>query len=170
MMRPAVSNFALSNSKDITCLIGTDIQAWSHELARLHEFCFPETPWSAKDFTAFKQPICVIEHRAGLAVGYALASLICEEAELMSLGVECDLRGQGIALNLMMRLHKEVGSFGARRVHLEVAESNIPALRLYTRLGYDVIRTRIGYYKRSYGSAETAICMSCDLMPLVTTL
>jgi [ribosomal protein S18]-alanine N-acetyltransferase len=44
-----------------------------------------------------------------------------------------------------------------RKVFLEVDEGNAPALRLYSRAGFEQVGRRPGYYANSEGSASALV-------------
>ena len=48
----------------------------------------------------------------------------------------------------MRYLMAEAASLGARRTYLEVRRSNLPAQRLYERLGFTVATVRRNYYSQ----------------------
>ena len=50
-----------------------------------------------------------------------------------------------------------------RTVHLEVEESNAPALALYRRLGFRIVGRREGYYAKPDGGKVAALTMSATL-------
>jgi ribosomal-protein-alanine N-acetyltransferase len=70
-----------------------------------------------------------------------------DEAEILTLAVEKDARGQGIGRALVVALLEQLRSDGARHVSLEVRRSNAAALGLYTSLGFTAARVRARYYR-----------------------
>ena len=100
---------------------------------------FP-TPWSREDFwrEASNDFACYIGALEGAAViGFAGCWISFEEAQVTN-----------IALTAMQR--------GVERMTLEVRPSNLPARRLYERLGFVEIGIRKGYYQ---DNNEDAILM-----------
>jgi ribosomal-protein-alanine N-acetyltransferase len=95
-------------------------------------------------------------------VGTAVAQVAADEAELLALCVLPQCRGIGIAWRMLDLLGTTVAGRGARTLHLEVAETNAPALRLYRRSGFVETGRRKGYYRTSSGK-EDAVLMSCRL-------
>jgi ribosomal-protein-alanine N-acetyltransferase len=77
-------------------------------------------------------------------------------------------RGIGIAWRLLDVLGKSVAGRGARTLHLEVAGTNAPALRLYRRSGFVETGRRKGYYQTS-SEREDAVLMSRRLEALLST-
>ncbi len=67
-----------------------------------------------------------------------------DEAFIYNVVVTAAWRGKGAGDRLLDYLHHEAERRGKRRVLLEVAATNTPALRLYERHGYKVVRKRRG--------------------------
>ena len=67
-------------------------------------------------------------------------------ARIYSLAVAPERRGGGIGATLARAAEAEAAAAGARGMSLEVRADNVPAARLYDRLGDRVVRTIEGYY------------------------
>jgi ribosomal-protein-alanine N-acetyltransferase len=85
--------------------------------------------------------------------GYPVAAfcacwLVYDELHINTIAVDTRLRRQGVATALMRYLMAEAASLGARRTYLEVRRSNLPAQRLYERLGFTVAAVRRNYYSQ----------------------
>jgi ribosomal protein S18 acetylase RimI-like enzyme len=68
-------------------------------------------------------------------------------ARIYSLAVAAALRGRGIARRLMTRAEREARARGCNRLRLEVRMDNIPAIKLYERLGFEGIEIIPAYYE-----------------------
>ena len=79
--------------------------------------------------------------------GYVLATVVLDEANIDRVAVKVKYRGQKIAYNLIKSLESELTLKGVKRVLLEVRRSNIPAISLYSSLGYNKIAERKKYYE-----------------------
>jgi ribosomal protein S18 acetylase RimI-like enzyme len=66
------------------------------------------------------------------------------EAYLYSVSVTQAWRGRGVGDALLEFLHAQAHALGKARVLLEVVSTNQPALRLYERHGYTLVRRRRG--------------------------
>ena len=97
--------------------------------------------------------------RGGDVVGYAAVQFIAPEAEVLTVAVHPEHRGQGIAAALVAAL--ETAALGRRctLMHLEVEQSNAAARGLYEHLGYCDSGSRPNYY----GRGRDAILMSKPL-------
>lgn len=89
--------------------------------------------------------------------GYAMFSVILEDAELMSVAVAPEYRGRGAGRALMSAVLARAAERGASRCFLEVRSSNAPARALYTSLGFTEVRTIRSYYRQP---TEDAVVMS----------
>ncbi|MDQ4088154.1 MAG: GNAT family N-acetyltransferase [Pseudomonadota bacterium] len=92
-------------------------------------------------------------------VGFALARLVLDEAELLLLAVRRSAQGRGIGKLLLAHFEKVAKEGGARRLHLEVRDGN-SARRLYERAGYVLVARRIDYYKGRDGYCYDALTLA----------
>ena len=80
----------------------------------------------------------------GIPAGILSASLSLYDGELLNIAVLPDLRGRGVAQALLEELYTRMQ--GLPELFLEVAESNLPAQRLYEKNGFSVVGRRKGFY------------------------
>jgi ribosomal-protein-alanine N-acetyltransferase len=71
------------------------------------------------------------------------------EAELLNLAVAPDARRQGVAGALLEALRETATG----HIFLEVAETNMPAIALYRRFGWEPVAVRPGYYDKGATNA-----------------
>ena len=81
-----------------------------------------------------------------------------DEAELLSVVTKQSERGKGHADRLMAFAETDLKEKGVNNVFLEVRESNVPAISLYKKFGFDEISKRKNYY-----GTETAVIMKKEL-------
>jgi ribosomal-protein-alanine acetyltransferase len=129
--------------------------------------------WSARDFEEIlndPNAIGLIARIAGEVAGYALLRCAADEAELLTIGVAEARRGRGIGRDLVAEAARRAGLKGARRVLLEVAETNHAAVRFYAAQGFREDGRRPGYYRAEREGANArpvaAILLSLALPPL----
>ena len=94
----------------------------------------------------------------GQVIGYVVVrreSVRRGRAELPTLAVREDLRGQGVGSALLRQALDYLEGAGVRHVDLQVSVRNHGARRLYERFGFAVVRTLPGYY----GGGEDALLM-----------
>lgn len=93
-------------------------------------------------------------------VGFVVAQLAADEAEILSVGVSLPFQRLGIGRMLVEGLSRALQRAEVRRLFLEVADDNISALALYSRLGFEPTGRRKAYYVRGGGVAVDAVTMA----------
>lgn len=81
-----------------------------------------------------------------VAIGYLSASVMIDEGELLKIIVDKDYRGKKLATSLMVELFNLLKEKGVRQIFLEVRKDNIPAKKLYEKLGFNKSHERKKYY------------------------
>ena len=125
------------------------------ELSNLHKKCFPNKPWSADDFRDLKKSGCEIIMSQNGFIVYRIAT---DEAEIITIGVNPEMRRNGIASAMIGIIEKSVKNQGVIKIFLEVASTNEPAKKLYETCGFKTVGTRPKYY-----DGVDAILMSKDI-------
>ncbi len=123
-------------------------QADADAVAELEQKCFA-MPWSRADFfREFQNELAtyVVGELEKRIVAYAGAWVSFDQAEVMHIAVEPELRGQGIGTLLFSELVKAVKKRGATSITLEVRPSNVAAIKLYENFGLKSVGRRKGYY------------------------
>ncbi len=93
-------------------------------------------------------------------IAYAFLRRAADELHILKIAVAPAQRGQGIAACILNRCFTISAQQGADSVHLEVRPSNVPAMKLYEKLGFKVIGRRPNYYA---DSKEDALMMIKNL-------
>jgi ribosomal-protein-alanine N-acetyltransferase len=96
----------------------------------------------------------------GLVVGYAVASLVGDIAELQRIGVTPAMRRTGVATALLDEVVAQAPGSGANRLLLEVREDNAGALAFYAARRFVEIDRRARYYR----DGTTAIVLRLPLV------
>ena len=122
-------------------------------LTSLERTLFPDYPWSQAQF---KEEIAgigtsrqfLLALNEGSVIGYAGIMVVAAgvPADLLTIAVLPDFRGQGIAQSMLAELESWAKAKGATEVILEVDTKNESAIRLYEYAGYEKISTRANYY------------------------
>ncbi|MCX8176956.1 MAG: ribosomal protein S18-alanine N-acetyltransferase [Candidatus Bathyarchaeota archaeon] len=121
----------------------------------LHER-FPETFIVAEvDDEIVGYIMCRIE--MGLS-NYGLGGFI-KKGHVVSLAVMPQYRRMGIGYALVYKAMEGMRVYNAKQCYLEVRVSNIPAINLYTKLGFKIARVIRGYYS----DGEDAYLMTRNL-------
>ena len=110
------------------------------------------TPWSKYAFLSeiYNQPIScpfVIEDsRKNKIIGYVIYWIIGDEAHINNIALHPEFRGQGIGEYVLRKIIELIKKAGAKFISLEVRPSNIPARKLYQKLGFRLKAIRKNYY------------------------
>ena len=131
-------------------------------IAQMERAYFAGDAWTEKmlrDTMASPYSWTVLAEEDGKVCGYACLMTLFETAELLNIAVDSEFRRRGIADLLMKALHDKATELSAERVMLEVRKSNLPAIGLYVKHGYQKIAVRKGYYS----DGEDADIMQKDL-------
>jgi ribosomal-protein-alanine N-acetyltransferase len=97
---------------------------------------------------------------AQVLAGFILGQLAADEAEILSIGVAPAWRRCGIAGRLIREFAASVSRAGAKRVLLEVAANNEPALALYVQQGFHRVGRRKCYYERRGAPLADALVLA----------
>ena len=112
-----------------------------------------------------EQVLLTAEDASQELVGFLSARLVADGAELLDLATQPDRRRRGVARALLARLLDLTRQAGHAAIHLEVRQSNLGAIALYEKLGFEVTRRRAGYYMKP---REDALCMTLSIDPEVS--
>lgn len=113
------------------------------KIAELHMVCFPHRPWDANEFRDLKKSGCEIVASEN---GFIVWRTVCDEAEIITIGVHPDARGAGIAIAMLNIMENEIKRGGAKKIFLEVSAENAPAINLYKKCGFVQNGLRPKYY------------------------
>jgi ribosomal-protein-alanine N-acetyltransferase len=123
------------------------------------------TPWSRSMFAselAKSSSICLGAVEGEQLVGYVINSRYVDAWHVMNVAVDPDYQRRGIATRLLERLFELTADDGRRGYTLEVRVSNLDAIRLYEKLGFERRGIRRGYYT---DNREDALIMWRDADP-----
>ena len=99
-----------------------------------------------------------VARQDGRTVGFALARIVLDEAELLLLAVRRDGQRSGIGQLLLDRFRLVATARGASKLHLEVRDGN-PAMHLYRRAGFTEAGRRRNYYTGRDGQIYDALTL-----------
>lgn len=135
-------------------------------IAGLHAASF-EPPWSAasvRALLALPTTVAFVAVAAsGTLAGYVLLQCAADEAEILSIAVAGGHRARGLGGRLLAIAEQAAGDRGARRIFLEVAEDNSPAIRLYRRAGFHEAGRRNAYYRHAARPPVDALILAKSL-------
>lgn len=157
-----------ANSSDailVRQMCGMDLDAVMEITARLKEL--PQ--WTRANYQAALHEEAVPRRMALAAIGpepefllmgFAVASLTAQQAELETIAVAAENRRRGVARKLLGEIFEKLALAGATEAVLEVRASNQPALGLYRRRGFKETGRRPRYY---HDPIEDAVLMRLGL-------
>ena len=88
-------------------------------------------------------------------IGFLLLYVTFDSSSIVQIAIQKDKRNQGFAEFLLQNVEKLLIKEEVNFITLEVRVSNIPARKLYKKLGYEEINIKKGYYE----DGEDAIYM-----------
>ncbi len=95
----------------------------------------------------------------GLVIGFVMLWLILDELHVPNFAVSPEFRRQRVGLALLVNGLAQGWYEGARCSFLEVRSGNRAAIGLYTKLGFEQVSVRKGYYQ---DNREDAVLMNLD--------
>lgn len=148
-----MTTYRSANAQDIPVMVSLDKQL------------FPYSPWSSgqyrEEISAPTRHFIVALDDAQSIIGYAgVFAPGGTAADILTVGVIPEHRGQGIATALMALLTEWAKTQGSNAVMLEVKIDNLDAISLYETLGYMKLNVRKGYF----GSGLDALVMRKELL------
>ena len=124
----------------------------------------PWTPGNFRDALAAGYGATVGEANGDI-VAYGVLMFAPGEAQVLNLTVIAAVRRRGVGRALLRRFLADALALGADQCFLEVRESNVAAINLYSGEGFVPVARRAGYYPALYpGDArEDALVLRCAL-------
>ncbi len=134
------------------------------DIAGLHAQLFPDAWDTAAVGKLLEHPgATTLLARTGFpkaSVGFAMAQIGADEAEILSIGVLPDWRRVGLGKRLVTGVERSLIRAGVKKIFLEVAEDNQSARGLYVNCGFGETGRRKAYYVRQGRPAVDALVLS----------
>lgn len=92
----------------------------------------------------------------GDLVGYGGVWLILDEGHITNIAIDTSFRGLGLGYYMVSHMMSLMKAEGIKSVTLEVRASNVAAIKLYEKCGFEVAGVRKGYYQNN---GEDALIM-----------
>jgi ribosomal-protein-alanine N-acetyltransferase len=125
-------------------------------LVAIEDQAFVGPNWRRDDFLKYE---CLVAEAEGRIAGFLVSREVFAgdplnpaQREILNIAVANEFRRQGLATSLIQKIVRT-----GEELFLEVRESNMPARRLYRKLGFVELGTRPKYYQNP---VETAIVMN----------
>ena len=119
------------------------------QVAQLEKLCFSD-PWSENSVASElsnKLSYWLVALEGERVAGYVGSQTVMGETDMMNIAVHPDFRRRGIAEALVEALVEGLKEIESHCLTLEVRASNIPAIALYEKLGFNQIGLRKNYYR-----------------------
>lgn len=119
------------------------------QIAALEKECF-SSPWSEgmleEELFNPQASFLVAEDDEGNILGYAGLHVVLDEGYIDNIAVEPDARRHGVA-SALLDVYCRFGATNLSFLTLEVRVSNLPAICLYEKHGFQRVGLRPGYYQ-----------------------
>lgn len=94
---------------------------------------------------------CVVAEENNKIIGFATYSIIYERGEIVDIIIEPKMRFRGYGLKLLNFIVEMIRKNGCVNITLEVNSTNVAAINLYNKLGFEVVAVRKKYYGENDG-------------------
>ena len=111
-----------------------------------------DDPWSQLQFTTSienSNNLCYCLSFNGRTIGYLIAMLAVDTADILNIGIDPDFQRQGYATGLLNRLIEELRKRHIGEILLEARVGNKSAIQFYKRQGFEEISVRKNYYMKN---------------------
>lgn len=118
-----------------------------------------QSPWDEKSVLTYflrKDTLFVVAEEEGELLGFAALIMAPPESDVLDIIVRARCRNRGIGTGLLDALMDQAILRGVDTTFLEVRPSNLPARKVYDRLGFLETGIRKNYYT---GPVEDAVTM-----------
>lgn len=137
------------------------------EIALLHMNLF-NPPWDVAAVTPLLAAPAALAFTARVGIppstaGFVIGQVAADMCEIISIGVAAPWQKRGMGRILLGAFERAASRAGAKRLFLDVAADNAPAMALYKGMGCVEVGRRKGYYMRHEAPSVDALVMSKPL-------
>ena len=128
------------------------------QIAEIERNCIPQ-PWSEAAFAAAledEKAVTLAAFGGEILCGFITGVYLLDTAEIYSIAVSAEYRGNGVGKRLLEEFFSALPD-EVQAVNLEVRESNIPAIKLYEKTGFQSVGLRKNFYR---DPRENAVLMT----------
>lgn len=119
-------------------------------ITALEKECF-SVPWSENavaDFLNRNDTLTFVAECDGEVIGYVGSYSVLGEVYITNVAVTEKFRQKGVACNLLFALETECEKEKCDFITLEVRKSNLPAIKLYEKSGFENVGERKDFYEQ----------------------
>lgn len=118
-------------------------------------------PWSKQNFYDCLQVgyWCSVLEVEQQVIGYIICLIVLDEVHILNIAVSSKMQRQGHGQHLLSYVLQQAVIKDISKVFLEVRKSNIAAIELYIKFGFNEIATRKDYYLTENGREDAAIML-----------
>ena len=134
------------------------------QIAAIEQLCF-SAPWNENMIIASwesRLSCWLVAEIDGRIAGYVGSEAVLDSADMMNIAVAPEYRKRGIAEALIKALVEYLQKKDILFLLLEVRVSNVPAIALYNKLGFEQVGRRPRYYTNP---REDALILRKELKP-----
>lgn len=134
------------------------------QIAAIERLCF-SAPWNENMIISSwesRLSCWLVAEIDGCVAGYVGSEAVLDSADMMNIAVAPEYRKRGIAEALIKTLEEYLQKRDILFLLLEVRVSNMPAIALYNKLGFDQVGHRPRYYTNP---REDALILRKELKP-----
>ena len=131
------------------------------QIAEIERNCIPQ-PWSEAAFAAAltdEKAVTLAAFCGDVLCGFITGVYLLDTADIYSVAVSADYRKKGVGKRLLEEFFDQLPD-EVQAVNLEVRESNIPAIKLYEKTGFQSVGLRKNFYS---DPRENAVLMTKNL-------
>lgn len=124
-------------------------------------------PWQRNDFRnamSRSGSLCLVPLVNGGMIGYSVGFFVSDMFHLADFAIHPDYQNRGIGRLFLKRLLDLVKERAAGVVSLEVRVSNLSAISLYRKAGFQTVAIRKGYYSRPREDAFIMVKALCGML------
>lgn len=122
---------------------------YTEKIAEAEKICFFDA-WSlsaVEEFLSYDYNAAIVILCNDEFAGYITYSVICGEIQIANVAVLPQFRKMGAAFQLIKKIITVAKENNCQVITLEVRASNMPAISLYKKSGFEVVGERKDFYK-----------------------
>ncbi|MDO4940290.1 MAG: ribosomal protein S18-alanine N-acetyltransferase [Erysipelotrichaceae bacterium] len=120
------------------------------KVVELEKELFKEDAWKIAEYKSeFDNPLAklFVYKENDEIISYGGIWCLYENADITTIGVNSKYQGQGYGQMMLKHMLSYAKEHNVENVHLEVRVSNIKAINLYKKNGFEIVRIRKSYYE-----------------------